>query len=268
MRSLMMRCLARAATPLFVQRVLEYNVSTSHALMGVGSTGSLASVADIEVLKRFAREARNTTHNLTVFDVGANIGQYATLIRNALHSHKYFVHSFEPAQGTFNRLREMLGNDQRHVLNNMGLGQKEGTLTLYSDSIDSGCASLTRPQYGRDFNLRQEVKITTLDRYCENQNIDLIDWLKIDVEGHELDVLKGGVRMFRLNKIRNVYFEFGFPAIESRTFLRDYFLFFTEFGLDLYRVTMGGTFVPINQYRGSLEQFRGSSTFLAKRRDQ
>ncbi len=48
----------------------------------------------------------------------------------------------------------------------------------------------------------------TLDFYCENNGIETIDFLKIDVEGFELNVLKGGARMLKNKKIGMIQFEF------------------------------------------------------------
>ncbi len=169
-----------------------------------------------------------------------------------------------PSQETFQKLSENLGKHNEFKLNNFGLGKENTVLKLYSDSPTSGCASLTRPRFGRNFQFAQDVPIQTGDEYCRNNRIRHIDWLKVDVEGHELDVFVGMKALFENKNIGEVYFEFGFPAIESRTFLRDYFDFFAQYGYVLSRVTLGGLLVPLKKYRGSYEQFRGASTYHAK----
>lgn len=265
MKKMMTYVLAKIHSPLFMQRILEFNVSVSHALMGIGSTGTLNSLADSETLRSYQKKV-SPGSKLIFFDVGANIGQYAHLIIHEMNQHSFSIHSFEPSKETFKDLRSALGGDGRCVLNNVGLGQKEETLKLYADSPGSGCASLTKPLYERVFNYEQEVKIITLDDYCLKNKIEKIDWLKIDVEGHELDVLRGAIRMFKEKKITHVYFEFGFPALETRVFIRDFFEFFKEHGLMLHRVTLAGTLVPLKRYRGSYEQFRASSAYFASLR--
>jgi FkbM family methyltransferase len=47
----------------------------------------------------------------------------------------------------------------------------------------------------------EKVRIETIDGYCGERGIERIDLLKLDVEGHELDVLNGGVEMFRKSAI-------------------------------------------------------------------
>ena len=64
-----------------------------------------------------------------------------------------------------------------------------------------------------------------------------IDLLKLDVEGHELEVLRGGVRMFAQRRVKMVSFEFGGCNIDSRTYFRDFYYFFQENGLqDIFRM--------------------------------
>jgi FkbM family methyltransferase len=48
--------------------------------------------------------------------------------------------------------------------------------------------------FGIDYSKSETVKLSTLDDYCEKNSIDRIDFLKMDVEGHELKVLKGAER--------------------------------------------------------------------------
>lgn len=259
----MMRLLAKASSPVCVQKALEFNVSVSHALMGVGSTAALDSVADKLVLENF-RKRCDRNKQLVFFDVGANVGQYGELILETMGDRQFEVHSFEPSLKTFQQLSDNVGKHKNFKLNNFGLGKENTTLKLYSDSPTSGCASLTRPGVGRNFSFEQDVRIRKGNDYCVENHISFIDWLKIDVEGHELGVLLGLQTMFANKCVGEVYFEFGFPAIESKTFLREYFDFFTQHGYGLSRVTLGGSLVPLLKYRGSYEQFRGASSYHAK----
>lgn len=263
-RQVLMRLLAKASSPLCVQKVLEFNVSVAHALMGVGSTAALDAVTDKIALEKFKRR-KGRSKKIVFFDVGANIGQYGELICETMGDHPFEVHAFEPSLNTYQQLCDNLGKHDNFKRNNYGLGKEESTLKLYSDSSTSGCASLTRPGFGRDFPFEEDVRIRKGDDYCVENHIQFIDWLKIDVEGHELEVLLGLQAMFAQKSVGEVYFEFGFPAIESKTFLREYFDFFIRHGYILSRVTLGGSLVPLKKYRGSYEQFRGASSYHAQR---
>jgi FkbM family methyltransferase len=66
-------------------------------------------------------------------------------------------------------------------------------------------------KYGIDIKpvSTEKVQTTTIDEYCDSNNIQQIDLLKIDVEGAEYQVIKGASRMMREHRIRCVVFEFG-----------------------------------------------------------
>ncbi|MHC4265896.1 MAG: FkbM family methyltransferase [Planctomycetota bacterium] len=130
-------------------------------------------------------------------------------------------------------------------------------------------ASLTQrnvAHIGLEFNTSERVIIDTLDHYCQAHSIDSIDLLKMDVEGHELDVLKGSSRMIEERRIKLVSFEFGPCNVDTRTFFKDYFYFFKERGFTIHRITRTGYLHPLTLYREICEQFR-TTNFLAIRND-
>ena len=57
----------------------------------------------------------------------------------------------------------------------------------------------------------------------DEKKIDDIDFIKIDVEGHELAVLQGAVNMINQNRIKVIQFEFNVANILSRVFLKDFY---------------------------------------------
>jgi hypothetical protein len=93
------------------------------------------------------------------------------------------------------------------------------------------------------------------------KGIEHIDLLKLDVEGHELEVLKGAQQLFASGRVATVSFEFGGCNIDSRTYLRDFFEFFSARHMQLARVSTFGHLQPIANYDESLEQFRTTCYF-------
>ncbi len=110
-----------------------------------------------------------------------------------------------------------------------------------------------------EMKLREEVRLSTIDEYCSSRGIEYIDLLKIDVEGHELDVLHGAGRMFAAGAIGMAAFEFGGCNIDTRTFFIDFYEFFRERGMRVARVAPSGYLYEIAGYTESLEQFRTSN---------
>ena len=99
--------------------------------------------------------------------------------------------------------------------------------------------------------------------FCEQNKIPSIDFLKLDVEGHELAALKGGKKMFEEGKVKIVQFEFGGCNIDSRTFFRDYYNFFkTDF--DLFRILSNGL-RPMENYSEKLEVFQSANYLAVKK---
>jgi FkbM family methyltransferase len=252
---------ARLARSAEGRRALAGEVQQIQQHLGIGTGADVAQSGERAVLELLRREAGE---ELCVFDVGANEGQFLRLLLDTLAGARCKVHCFEPSRAAFERL-EQGARDPAVVLNPFGLGKAAGEAELYADKPGSGLASLSRRRldhFGIDFSHRERVRLETLDGYCERLAIGRIDLLKLDVEGHELDVLQGGERLFAERRVRRVAFEFGGCNIDSRSFVQDFFYFFAARGMRaFYRVLPAGGLEPIPAYSESLEQFR-TSNFL------
>jgi hypothetical protein len=94
--------------------------------------------------------------------------------------------------------------------------------TPFSDTPGSGLASMTRRRLEHHrvaFRLREPVTIETLDDYWAGRPAERIDLLRVDVEGHELDVLCGAARTLGAARIDFVPFEVGgSTSTPARTF--------------------------------------------------
>lgn len=259
------RLIIRLAGNEVTQRVLARNVYVSQYLMGIGSGSSTAASGEKAVVELAAR--RSTEGPLCVFDVGANEGQYLTLTLRILAGRDLVVHAFEPSCTAFGALGEAAGAQPNVHVNNCALGSARGSATLYYDRPGSGLASLTRRRLdhlGIEFGQSEIVAVDTIDDYCAARGVACIDLLKLDVEGHELEVLKGATQMLAGHHIDVIAFEFGGCNIDSRTYLRDFFTLFRAYGMRVARVTPSGYLVDLPRYREEYEQFR-TSNFVAIR---
>ena len=91
------------------------------------------------------------------------------------------------------------------------------------------------------------------------------DFLKMDLEGHELFALRGAGDYLAPGKIAALAFEFGSANVNSRTFFRDFWELLTPLGYTLYRMVPGGRTLKISHYDETLEFFRGATNYLAVR---
>jgi FkbM family methyltransferase len=199
-------------------------------------------------------------------DVGAHQGDYAAELRRWQPSLE--IHLFEPSSAHRQTLANRFAQDGGVVQVPAALAAQSGAATLYSDRPGSGLASLTRRQLGHlgiSFNSTESVQTLRFEDYWKHQLRGRpIDLVKIDVEGHELQVLQGFGAALACTRV--VQFEFGGTHIDTRTFFRDFWFFFDERGFDLYRLAPCGP-IPVRAYREADEAFVVTN-YLAVRRLQ
>ena len=245
------------------QKFLENRIRKLSELMGVGAGGDVRESGELAVVHKMATLL---SPPYCIFDVGANKGKYLDLLTSRIQATQYQIHCFEPSKPAFDILSARAQGNPNIVVNNIGFGKEPGELTLYYNEPGSEIASLTKRRlehFNIDFSQSESVRIETLDNYCRENNIYNIDLLKVDVEGHELNVLQSGSKaMFKKNAIKMISFEFGGCNIDTRTFFQDFFYFFRDVNMALFRITPSGYCYPIKGYSEVLEQFR-TTNFLA-----
>jgi len=127
-----------------------------------------------------------------ICDIGANRGQF-TLLFSELTGPKGEVHAFEPGPATFGLLEKALARQANCRLNNVALGESRGSAVLCQPGTDDGQASLRPHAAGSWSNAptveQHEIRMTTLDNYA--LSLDRLDFIKCDVEGAEMLVLRG-----------------------------------------------------------------------------
>jgi FkbM family methyltransferase len=125
-----------------------------------------------------------------ILDIGANIGN-SSLFFASINSHAQ-IFAYEPHPVTFKRATENIQcNSFKNIkLVNIGLGEKKGTLKLYEvNEHNPGMNRIFAEDRDMPF---KEIEIDVLDNFISEKRIPKIDLIKIDVEGFEYSVLKGG----------------------------------------------------------------------------
>lgn len=146
---------------------------------------------------------RRITAESVFIDVGANHGEFTLFA--AKRARKGKVLSFEPSSRLFKELRD---NVERNGLTNvclfnLGLGDAPGRLPLYErtamvadGTVHDGLPTLYRVDSRSSF--MEEASLTTLDDSMRKESASRADFLKIDVEGAEMSVLRGAEQTIRL----------------------------------------------------------------------
>ncbi len=215
-----------------------------------------------------AKLKRLHTGKVIVFDVGANVGQFAKMAAHEISSAN-MIYSFEPSGKTYLALQDIIKANKLEsqvVAYNIGFGSVEASLTLYSSEISSTIASLyNQANPLREFKneYKEVVKIETIDQFCTVNFVSRIDYLKLDIEGHEYQALLGAVDMLSNNKVSFIQFEFGECQIDSKTFFRNIYNLLKD-KYDFYRIVSDGL-APIKAYSADLEVF-STANYLAELR--
>jgi FkbM family methyltransferase len=188
----------------------------------------------IDVFKDMATFLPNYRINV-VFDVGANVGKSAESYIAKFPSTSVFC--FEPVAESFQQLEvNMKGNNQVHCFQ-LALASSKGQGSMLSDGTSTMNRLLdetTDSTNNCDIQLEQ-VDILTLDDFCKDNEISHIDYLKVDTEGSDFDVLIGAEHMLREKSIDFVEVESGmnpkntyhvpFESLKAHLERHDYFVF-------------------------------------------
>lgn len=147
-------------------------------------------------LSDFSRTSllKNIQAGMIVFDIGANIGDSVLQIAKKLNG-TGSIYAFEPSPDVFQRLNRnvSLNNFNNIKTFNLGMADVESQLSfVVEDKNHSGGAFISK-----DANNAIKVAVTTIDKFVAEHNLSKLDFLKIDTEGFEVFVLKGGVNTFR-----------------------------------------------------------------------
>jgi len=147
-------------------------------------------------------------------DIGANRGDYS---KHLLQQTSATVHAFEPHPVSFGELQQLQAeHGDRLKAHNLAMGSDNQAGTLNFNSRALGHASLSTEVNGVPYLSNSdsvEVQITTLDSWCEENEVMNIDLLKIDVEGFEDEVLVGARRVLEEIRPQFVQIEFNWHQL-------------------------------------------------------
>lgn len=152
----------------------------------------------------------------TIFDVGANTGQTWEYFRK--EEKKAKIYCFEPIGDTYEVLNKNTVKDNKCICERIALGDNSGEKKIRIFGNESSeLNSLKEDVMNSDKDAQTEIILEeTLDNYCMKDDISSIDLLKIDTEGYEINVLKGGLRMLKEKKVSFIYAEVGFSSSDNR----------------------------------------------------
>tara|TARA_Y100000590_G_C15744935_1_gene1021618 strand:+ start:1615 stop:2475 length:861 start_codon:yes stop_codon:yes gene_type:complete len=157
----------------------------------------------------------NQDREIIFWDIGANIGLYSIY---AAQKHKNIkVTSFEPSTSNLRVLSRNISINnlnEKITINQIPLNDKKNSnLEMYESEFTEGWSMNTFGQptdyQGRSFKSKQKYKIfgTTIDFLLDNKIVEMPNYIKIDVDGIEHQILKGGLKYLNHKNIKSLSIE-------------------------------------------------------------
>ncbi|WP_462252898.1 FkbM family methyltransferase [Ferruginibacter sp.] len=140
--------------------------------------------------------------NDTVIDIGGHIGLNAVLFAQLASKGKVYV--FEPAPNTFKIIHETIkinNLQDRIIVNQQAVSSSKGQTSFYMADSEFADNANSLVHHRLDKKLKKiDVVQTSIDDFITDNDITKVDFIKIDVEGAELDALKGAVNCLKNHK--------------------------------------------------------------------
>ena len=195
----------------------------------------------------FLRRHRASLAVGVLFDVGANHGAYAKFMHLLAPAAR--IYAFEPHPRTFAALRKNVVSPAVTLVN-LALSDQAGQLRLYDFAATDGStqASLSSAAVGlfaADM-VEHEITCTTIDAFMHEHGIERIEFLKIDTEGFDINVLRGAKQALAERRIGIIQFEFIPANIAVRVTMRDFFDALPQYRI--FRLCLNGSLLPLTPY--------------------
>lgn len=200
-----------------------------------------------------------------IFDVGGNRGNWCTMVA-ALYPAAN-VHVFEIVPATARALSEETQDQGRIIVNEYGLSDYNGKMEISVNESDSQTATAFKVQgwekHAQYYTECVVCNVRMASDYIVEKNISTIDFMKIDVEGGELRVIKGIGEKIRM--VRVLQFEYGRFNISSKDLLCDFYRHLSSYGFVVGRIYLNH--VKFSNYIIDAEKFTGGN-YLAVKEDE
>lgn len=204
----------------------------------------------------------NFLEEIVFLDIGAFLGEYTDHLIGLPDVVRGY--HFEPQVDCVEILKHKYSNRPNITIVNVALGSKSGSAELFADKRGSKLASLTKldlAHFNVNFSASEECQVESLDNWCASEGV-IPNFIKIDVEGHELQILHGSSDILR--KVKLIQFEFGRTNIDTKTTFKELWKTMNNNGFLIFRI--GPTrLVPILEYQEKLENYSISNYLALKK---
>ena len=191
-------------------------------------------------LQKVSKERERERGGDFIIDVGANHGEYTQKIFSFFPNFNYIL--FEPQKKIFDKCLNKFENQKNITIYNFGLFSENIEKNIYRSGTKDGLVSIYDRKHEINDDLKydfQKSNLIELKRFDKLElKIDSIKLIKIDVEGAELEVLKGFGEY--LKKTFLIQFEWGRAQLDSKNSFLEYWEILTKYGFEIYRIHPAG----------------------------
>lgn len=179
------------------------------------------SNGEVNVLKNLSK-----LNPKVIFDVGANKGIWGQAASECCKHSK--IYCFEPVPDTFDKLNSFIKSEGITNITTVRKGFYSSNTSIDINQFISGDehSSLYEVK-GAGYVTSKPIaaELVTGDEFIKSENIDFVDFIKLDIEGAEMDALIGLSDSLDRGIIRMIQFEYGYINITTRKLLIDFYEF-------------------------------------------
>ncbi len=147
-------------------------------------------IESLEILELIKNKYPNDIK--VIFDIGGNIGSWTLLAKTNFPQAE--IHAFEPLENFANCLKENTKNFSAISVHQVALGNDHAINEMYVAGDSSSLlplGNLMQEQYEIQSKEKMQIQTVILDEYIKEKKISQPDFIKLDIQGYELEALKG-----------------------------------------------------------------------------
>jgi FkbM family methyltransferase len=173
-----------------------------------GAGLELGYIDSLELLELIKKDGFN---NGVIFDIGANIGTWTVLAKSIFPNAE--IHGFEPLSNHIQKFGENTKGLSNAHIHSFCLGDENKDMTMNVTSFSDASsildvAPLVYEQFNIEKNSEEKVEVKRLETLIDEGKLPVPDVMKLDVQGYELEVLKGAGKY--LNQVNYLIVEVSF----------------------------------------------------------
>ncbi|MGC4042629.1 MAG: FkbM family methyltransferase [Armatimonas sp.] len=221
-----------------------------------GESSNSSKNGEFSIMERIAPECK------LFIDIGANMGGWTQHFMT-LSKGRGFL--YEPGKGCFEHLEKTM-TDPRLTLRHCAVGDVSGQIEFVEDLGFTEHSSIATTFNGSDNVVRYTVPLITIDQEFAGSS-ETIDFLKIDTEGYDFNVIKGCQKLLEEGRVRFVQFEYNINWIHAGSTIFGAIDFLKRYGYDTYIIRAGGISSIDLDYWGEYASYSNYIAFQKKDAD-